>query len=67
MNGTSCIVRRKVPLTLFHEGIYKATRYVIILIGDNIKKYELNTVEHKLSVFFVRNNNTLHILSCDLN
>jgi len=66
MNGTSCIMRRKVPLTLFHEGIHKATRYVIILIGDNVKKYELNTVEHQLSVFFVGNNNTLHMLSCDL-
>ena len=54
------------PLTLFHEGIHKATRYVIILIGDNVKKYELNTVEHQLSVFFVGNNNTLHMLSCDL-
>lgn len=54
------------PLTLFREGIYKATRYVIILIGDNIKKYELNTVEHQLSVVFVGNNNTLRMLSCDL-
>jgi len=65
MNGTSYIMRRKVPLTLFHEGIYKATRYVIILIRDNIEKYELNTVEHQLYVFFVGNNNTLHTLSCD--
>jgi len=60
-------MRRKVPLTLFHEGIYKTARYVIILIGDNIKKYELNTVEHQLSVSFVGNNNTLHMLSCNLN
>jgi hypothetical protein len=44
-------------LTLFHEGIYRATRYVIILIGDNIQKYELNNVEHKLAVFFIGNNN----------